>query len=445
MPSVTGKASCAMNIVDIICKKRDGGELSADEIAKIVISYVRGDVPDYQMSAWAMAVVLRGMTAAETAALTLQMLRSGLVLEWADGDRPRVDKHSTGGIGDKVSLVLVPLLACCDVYVPMLSGRGLAHTGGTLDKLEAIFGLRCDLSIAEIQDVCRRVGCVISGTTEQLVPADRKLYALRGVTGAVHSIPLITASIVSKKLAEGLDALALDVKWGSGALMKSIDDATALAESLVDTAVRLGLPCAALITDMNQPLGRTAGNTLELNEAIAALRGEGCGQLMELTIELATEVLAMVGQPKSRDEARNELLQAVSSGRAWETFCQMVSAQGGDLDAPRRLASIHDVLSPRSGFVSEIDAERLGGVIVKLGGGRGKLADSIDPSVGLEFFARLGDRVDAGQPLARVYAQPDAAAGAKAAVVRAFRIDDHYVKPPPLIAARIESSACPTS
>jgi len=254
-----------MNVVHLISRKRDGEELADYEIGALIDAYVQGDVPDYQMAAWAMAVYLRGMTVAETAALTEHMLHSGVTFSWPAGGRPKVDKHSTGGIGDKVSLPLAPLLACCDLDVPMISGRGLGATGGTLDKLESIPGFRTNLSTAEFQDICCRVGCVISGATEDLVPADRKLYALRDVTGTVPSIPLITASIMSKKLAEGLNALVLDVKFGSGAFMKTRTQAHELARSMVDTGRRMHVPTVALLTDMNQPLGRMAGNAVEVN------------------------------------------------------------------------------------------------------------------------------------------------------------------------------------
>ncbi|HYO24074.1 MAG TPA: thymidine phosphorylase, partial [Lacipirellulaceae bacterium] len=288
-----------MNPVWLIAKKRDGEELSDHEIAQFISGYARGDIPDYQMSAMAMAIYLRGMSTAETASLTDHMLASGARFTWPDDGVPRVDKHSTGGIGDKVSLPLAAMLACCGLQVPMISGRGLGATGGTLDKLEAIPGFRTDLSMEEFRDVCQRVGCVISGATADLVPADRKLYALRDVTATVPSIPLITASIMSKKLAEGLDALVLDVKWGSGAFMKTADQARELARSLVATGQRMGVATTALVTDMNQPLGRMAGNALEVNESYAALQGEGPADLMEATYALGAELLVSTGRAGS--------------------------------------------------------------------------------------------------------------------------------------------------
>ncbi len=426
-----------MNVVNIISKKRDGGELSVDEISSLIAGYVRGDVPDYQISAWAMAVYLRGMTVAETAALTECMLRSGATFTWPAGEAPKVDKHSTGGIGDKVSLVLAPLLACCDLQVPMISGRGLGATGGTLDKLEAIPGYRTDLTTAEMQDVTRRVGCVISGATADLVPADRKLYALRDVTGTVPSIPLITASIMSKKLAEGLDALVLDVKHGSGAFMKTLDEAKALARSMVDTGRRMGVPTVALVTDMNQPLGRLAGNAVEVNESVDSLAGDGPADMMEVTLQLGAELLVLTGREATNEAARLRLDAVIASGAGMEKFREMVATQGGDLDAPRPVAPAQDVASPRGGHVTTIDTEGLGRVIIELGGGRKKLGDALDLSVGLEMLVRLGDAVEAGQPLARVLAKPQAAAGVEADVLAAITIGDHCVDAPPLVVERI--------
>src|SRR3954470_3400052 len=426
-----------MNVVNIISKKRDGGELSADEIGSLIAGHVRGDVPDYQMSAWAMAVYLRGMTVAETAALTEHMLYSGVTFKWSAGEAPKVDKHSTGGIGDKVSLPLAPLLACCDLQVPMISGRGLGATGGTLDKLEAIPGFRTNLSTAEFQQVCRDVGCVISGATADLVPADRKLYALRDVTGTVPSIPLITDSIMSKKLAEGLDALVLDVKHGTGAFMKTLDDARALARSMVDTGKRMGVPTVALLTDMNQPLGRMAGNANEVNESVDALIGKGPADLMEVTLALGAELLVLAKRESSTTAARKHLEKAISSGAGLEKFREMVAAQGGDLDAPRPIAPAHEIGSPWAGYVVKIDTERLGYVVINLGGGRRELGDKLDLSVGFEMLVRLGDKVEAGQPLARIFAKPEAVAHVKRDLLASTPVGDEPVSRPPLIVERI--------
>jgi pyrimidine-nucleoside phosphorylase len=422
-----------MNVVTLISRKRDGGELSADEIGSLISGYVRGDVPDYQMSAWAMAVYLRGMTVAETAALTEHMLYSGVTFKWPAGEAPKVDKHSTGGIGDKVSLPLAPLLACCDLQVPMISGRGLGATGGTLDKLEAIPGFRTNLNTAQFQDVCRRVGCVISGATGDLVPADRKLYALRDVTGTVPSIPLITASIMSKKLAEGLDALVLDVKHGTGAFMKTLDDARLLARSMVDTGKRMGVPTTALLTDMNQPLGRMAGNAVEVNESVDALRGEAPSDLMEVTTELGAELLVLAKRESTKEAARKRLGRAIESGAGLEKFREMVAAQGGNLDAPRPVAPIQEVLSWRSGYVDSIDTEQIGRVIIELGGGRKQLGDALDLSVGLEMLVRLGDHIEEGQPLVRLFAEPDSANRVRSELLAAINIGDNRIDGPPLI------------
>jgi pyrimidine-nucleoside phosphorylase len=426
-----------MNVVSLISKKRDGHELTEDEIGSLIAGYVRGDVPDYQMAAWAMAVYLRGMTVAETAALTEHMLHSGVTFEWPDGESPKVDKHSTGGIGDKVSLPLAPLLACCDLQVPMISGRGLGATGGTLDKLEAIPGFRTNLNSAEFQQVCRDVGCVISGATADLVPADRKLYALRDVTGTVPSIPLITASIMSKKLAEGLDALVLDVKHGSGAFMKTLDDAKALAGSMVDTGNRMGVPTVALLTDMNQPLGRMAGNANEVNESVDALLGKGPADLMEVTLELGAELLVLAKRESTTAAARKRLEKAIISGAGLEKFREMVAAQGGDLDAPRPVAPAHEISSSCAGYVTAIDTERLGYVVINLGGGRRQLGDKLDLSVGFEMLVRLGDAVEPGQPLARVFAQADAVVHIKRDLLAAITIGDNRAAPPALIVERI--------
>jgi pyrimidine-nucleoside phosphorylase len=426
-----------LNVVQIISKKRDGGELSSEDIGALIGGYVRGEVPDYQMAAWAMAVYLCGMTVAETAALTEHMLHSGIVFEWPERELPVVDKHSTGGIGDKVSLPLAPLLACCDLQVPMISGRGLGATGGTLDKLESIPGFRTNLSTAEFQKVCRDVGCVISGATADLVPADRKLYALRDVTGTVPSIPLITASIMSKKLAEGLDALVLDVKHGSGAFMKTVGDARGLARSMVDTGRRMGVPTTALVTDMNQPLGRMAGNAVEVNESIATLRGEGPSDLVEVTLGLGAELLVLAGRESTPVAARNRLEKELASGAGLERFRQMVAAQGGDLDAPRPVAPAREIVSPRNGCVTAIDTERLGYVIIDLGGGRKQLGEQLNLTVGLEMLVRLGEMVDAGQPLLRVFAERQAADRLTLALLAAITIGDNRIEPPPLIVERI--------
>jgi len=397
-----------MNPVWTIAKKRDGAALTDAEIAHFVTGYTSGDIPDYQMSALAMAIYLRGMTTAETASLTKHMLASGATFQWPAEGAPKVDKHSTGGIGDKVSLLLAPMLACCGLQVPMISGRGLGATGGTLDKLESIPGFRTDLSMDEIREVVNAAGCVITGATADLVPADRKLYALRDVTATVPSIPLITASIMSKKLAEGLDALVLDVKFGSGAFMKTTQLARELAHALVATGNHMGVRTTALLTDMNQPLGRMVGNAVEVDEAVVALEGHGPSDLMEVTLALGAELLLSTGQTDTSKQARERLQKTIDTGTAREKLAEMVSAQRGDLDAPRPLAPRSEILATQSGYVASIDTEQLGQAVIALRGGRQKLGDALDHSTGFEMLVRLGDHVDTGQPLACVFAPSDA-------------------------------------
>lgn len=422
-----------MNPVRLIARKRDGGRLEPDELRAFVTAYARGDVPDYQMAAMAMAIFLRGLDEGETAALVAAMLDSGEVLVWPRGERLYVDKHSTGGIGDKTSLILSPLLAAEGLRVPMISGRGLGPTGGTLDKLESIPGFRAQLELPEFRRVVHDVGCVIAGATATLVPADRKLYALRDVTATVPSIPLITASIMSKKLAEGLDALVLDVKHGSGAFMKRLDDGRRLARGLVDVGRRMGVRTSALLTDMNQPLGRMIGNAVEVDESLDVLEGGGPADLVELTLALGAELLVDLGRAATAAEGREALRRKLASGEAREVFGRMVAAQGGDLDAPRPRAEPHEIAAPRDGYLSSIDVERLGYAVIELGGGRKQLTDRIDFGVGLEMLARLGERVERGQPLVRVFARPAHRQAADALLAESLHLADAPIPPPPLI------------
>jgi thymidine phosphorylase len=423
-----------MNPALIIAKKRDGLALSREEIAAFVQGFARGEIPDYQMAALAMAIYLRGMSAEETAALTDAMLASGQRLP----SRPRVDKHSTGGIGDKTSLILAPLMACCGLLVPMISGRGLGTTGGTLDKLEAIPGFRTNLSLAEIHDLTDRIGCVITGASDEIAPADKKLYALRDVTATVPSIPLITASIMSKKLAESLDALVLDVKFGSGAFMKSLDDARALARSLVDTGKRMGVKTTALLTHMHQPLGRMAGNLVEVHEAIAALEGRSPADLWECTRELGAELLLLTYRAATRDDARKMLDEVIASGRALSKFREMVAAQGGNLDQLPPLPASNDIVAEIDGHVLSINTELLGIVIIEMGGGRKVMTDPIDHAVGLEMLVRIGDRVTAGQPIVRLFGCGEKVEQVRGLIAAAITLSDQPVPPLPLIADRIE-------
>ncbi len=402
-------AAQTFRAIDVIRKKRDGGELSRDEIESLINAYTRGDIPDYQVSAWLMAVVLRGMTRAETAALTDAMLRSGEVLDLSSLPARKVDKHSTGGVGDKTSLVLAPLAAAAGVAVPMISGRGLGHTGGTLDKLESIPGFNVNLPVAEFRRVLEKCGCCMNGQTAEIAPADRKLYALRDVTGTVESPYLICASIMSKKLAEGIDALLLDVKTGSGAFMKNKKDAAFLAELMVETGERMGKQVVALITDMDQPLGCMIGNALEVVEVVEVLRGKGPEDLRQLCLELAGWMLCLGGVSATVAEGEKRSEELIASGKALDRFRQMVELQGGDpraIDDPKKLPQAQrtmTVSSPRSGYLTSLQCEQVGTACVILGGGRERKEDSVDPAVGIVLHKKVGDRVAAGETLATIH------------------------------------------
>jgi pyrimidine-nucleoside phosphorylase len=402
--------------IDVIRKKRDGVELSRVEIEGLVNAYTEGSIPDYQVSAWLMAVVLKGMTRPETAALTDAMLHSGDVLDLSSLPRRKVDKHSTGGVGDKTSLVLAPLAAAAGVAVPMISGRGLGHTGGTLDKLESIPGFNVNLSVAEFRRVLEICGCAMIGQTAEIAPADRKLYALRDVTGTVESPYLICASIMSKKLAEGIDALVLDVKTGSGAFMKSEKDAAFLAELMVETGERMGKRVVALITDMDQPLGNMIGNALEVVEVIEILRGGGPEDLRELCLELAGWMLHLGGVSKTVAEGKRESAKLISSGHALERFRQMVELQGGDarvIDDVKRLPQAQhtvQVPSTKTGYLTSMQCEQIGTACVILGGGRERKEDAVDPAVGIVLHKKVGERVAAGEAIATIYYNGEARA-----------------------------------
>lgn len=392
----------------ILAKKRDGQELSESEIQFLIRGFVQHTVADYQMTAFAMAVFFRGMTASETVALTLAMLESGDRLPRTstnnfNNDKPRVDKHSTGGLGDKVSLILAPLLACHEVVVPMVSGRGLGLTGGTLDKLESIPGFKFHLDDEQRDRQLDSIGCFIIGASDRIAPADRALYSLRDVTATVESIPLITASILSKKLAASLDRLVMDIKVGSAAFMKDRQQATALANALVQTGAKAGLPTTAILTDMDQPLGRAVGNAIEVNETLMCLEGGGPTEVNQLTVELCAHALVDSKQSQNLAEARVLLWKSIHSGAAKERFYKMIAAQGGSIAGPLPLAPAIQVVSDSSGFVESFDCERLGRCVVEMGGGRRRADDSIDPAVGLEVLVRIGEKVDRGQPLITIY------------------------------------------
>jgi pyrimidine-nucleoside phosphorylase len=429
-----------MRAVDLIRRKRDSGELTSEEIHQLIVAYTRGDVPDYQMSAWLMAVVLQGMTRAEIAALTEAMLHSGSVLDFSGLAGRKVDKHSTGGVGDKTSLVIAPIVAAGGLKVPMISGRGLGHSGGTLDKLESIPGFNVNLSLSEFRRVLETCGCALIGQTAEIAPADKKVYALRDVTGTVESPALICASIMSKKLAEGIDALALDVKTGSGAFMKNLDDAAGLAELLVETGKRMGKRVVALLTDMNQPLGGTAGNAMEVAESIEVLSGGGPADLSELCLELAAWMFFLGERVKTVEEGKKLAADLIASGAARKKFREIVGLQGGDasaIDDPARLpyaCHMLDVCSPAAGYVASIQCEQLGVAGVVLGGGREKKEDKIDPAVGLRFHKRIGDRVERGEPLCTLHYNADARLGeAKRLVESAYSIAHELASVPPLV------------
>jgi thymidine phosphorylase len=431
-----------MSIAEIIRAKRDGGTLPAADIDRMVRAITDESASEGQVAAFAMAVFLRGMQTAETVALTEAMMRSGTRLDWPEGP-PIVDKHSTGGVGDKVSLMLAPMVAACGGRVPMISGRGLGHTGGTLDKLEAIPGYDATPGLDRFRQVVAEAGCAIIGQTADLAPADRRLYAIRDVTATVESIPLITASILSKKLAAGLDALVMDVKTGSGAFAARRDMARDLARSIVSVANGAGVRTAALITDMDQVLGTTAGNAVEVREAVAYLNGTREPRLHEVTMALAARLLCLGGLADDDAAARANLQAALDDGRAAEHFQRMVAALGGPADfvenADRYLPAAPVTLpvpAPAAGNVAAMDARAVGLAIVRLGGGRQRPTDSVDHRVGLTEVIGLGTKVSSGEPLALVHAADDAGAAAcVAAVQAAVRIGDAPAVPPPVLEA----------
>jgi pyrimidine-nucleoside phosphorylase/thymidine phosphorylase len=398
-----------MHVTDLIRRKRDGGELQREEIEFLINGYTRDAIPDYQMSAWLMAVVIRGMTRAELAALTESMLNSGQVLDLSELPAPKVDKHSTGGVGDKTSLVLAPVAAAGGLFVPMISGRGLGHTGGTLDKLESIPGFNVNLSVAEFRRVMAQCGAGMIGQTAEIAPADKRIYALRDVTGTVESPYLICASIMSKKLAEGIDALVLDVKTGSGAFMKSEKDAAFLAELMVETGQRLGKRIVALITDMDQPLGRAVGNANEVAECIDVLNGKGPDDLRELCLALSAWMFLLGKRVATVEEGRKLAEDLIASGKAREKFREMIRLQGGNpavMDNPALLPQAKhqaDIASPSAGYVASMMCEQIGTACVLLGGGREKKEDSVDPAVGIMVHKKPGDKVFVGEPLCTVY------------------------------------------
>ncbi|HEV7992315.1 MAG TPA: thymidine phosphorylase [Gemmatimonadaceae bacterium] len=428
----------------LIERKRDGGRLDAGELRALANAYAAGHVPDYQMAAFLMACFLRGLDRAETHALTEAMLRSGESLDLAYLGRPRIDKHSTGGVGDKVSIVLAPLIASLGVAVPMMSGRGLGHTGGTLDKLESIPGFETALTLAQARSQLETLNCALLGQTAEIAPADRKMYALRDATGTVESIPLIAASIMSKKLAEGLTGLVLDVKRGSGAFLPELERGLELAATMIELGADHGCPVVALITAMDRPLGRACGNALEVEESIAALRGEGPPDLMSVTYALGAEMLVLAEVATDHEAARRMMEVAIGTGRAAEHFQKIIEAQGGNpavVDDPALLPQSREVelfSAPRRGFVARVEPRVVGRGITALGGGRTTMDDKLDLSVGFVITARPGDWVEQGEPLATIFARDRFGVESGRATLRsAILIADEADPPLPLVSHRV--------
>ncbi len=433
-----------MRMVEIIEKKRDAHPLTAEEIEFFVHGYTAGEIPDYQASAFLMAIMLRGMSDAEARALTLAMAYSGEVLDLKDVASPVVDKHSTGGVGDKVSLIIAPTVAACGLPVGKMSGRGLGFSGGTLDKLESIPGFRCDLTVPEFKAQLRDIGLVLTGQSANLAPADGKLYALRDVSGTVPSLPLIVASIMSKKIAAGADAIVLDVKVGSGAFMKTLPEAEALAEGMVRIGHEVGRKVTALISDMNQPLGWAVGNAIEVREAVAALHEGGPLDLREHCLAAAGEMLYLGGQAPTAEAGIEMAAEAIRSGAAWSKLRQMISAQGGDvsfIDEPDRLpqaALIEAVPAPCSGYLAAVQTDEIGMTVVALGGGREKKEDPVDHAVGLLVHYKVGEWVEAGTPLFTIHANDaEKQAAARARALATFTFSDAPVDPLPLFYRRV--------
>jgi len=431
----------------LIERKRDGGRLEPGEWRALSLAYAAGHVPDYLMAAFLMACFLRGLDREETAALTEAMLASGDRLELSSLGRPRIDKHSTGGVGDKVSLVLAPLISSLGVAVPMMSGRGLAHTGGTLDKLESIPGFRTDLTLAQAKHQLGELSCALIGQTKEIAPVDKKLYALRSATATVESIPLIAASIMSKKLAEGLTGLVLDIKRGSGAFLPELERCLELADVMIKLGADHGCPTIALVTAMDRPLGRACGNALEVEESILTLKGEGPPDLLEVTYALGAEMLVLAGVARDVDAARREMEKSIGTGRAAEQFARIIEAQGGNpgvVEDPAVLPQARECeifTAPRRGFVARVEPKTIGRGIVALGGGRATMEDQIDPSVGFVITARPGDWVELGEPLATVFAHDRAGVETGRQALRsAIQIADEADPPLPLVSHRVSAA-----
>lgn len=434
-----------MHVIEIIEKKRDNQNLHKTELNYLIDKYLDGIVPDYQMSAFLMATCINSLSDEETAWLTDAMLHSGKVFTH-DKTKPLIDKHSTGGVGDKTSIPLAPAVAACGLGVPMISGRGLSHTGGTLDKLEAIPGFRCDLTSEEYEEQVKNIGCVITGQTKEIVPADKMLYALRDVTGTVGSIPLIASSIMSKKLAEGIDGLVLDVKFGSGAFMKDVDSAHLLASKMVGIGAHMGTKVTARLTNMDQPLGTMIGNALEIKESIEILHGRGPDDTRLMIIELGAEMLMLGNIASSLEEGRNLMDESLTSGRAFSKFIEMVKAQGGDeafVREPERLKVAPEKIfinAESSGYLASINSRLLGMALQLLGGGRMALTDLINHSVGIEMLAKIGDQIEQGQPICIIYADQKGIEEAILKVKQALNIAHRPLDKPILFQGRISTN-----
>lgn len=428
-----------MRFVDTLEKKRNGEELTTEEIESFVQGYTEGTIPDYQASAFLMAIYFQGMTPREQGDLTQAMARSGDVLDLSLIDGVKVDKHSTGGVGDTTTLILVPLVAACGVPVAKMSGRGLGHTGGTLDKLEAIPGFHIERTEREFIEQVNTIGAAVIGQTGNLAPADKKLYALRDVTATVNSIPLIASSIMSKKIASGADAIVLDVKVGDGAFMKTKEEAEELARAMVAIGEAVGRHTSAVISNMDEPLGRAVGNALEVQEAIDTLRGEGPADLTELSIQLGGRMLVAGQRVDTVEEGRLRIREAMDSGRALDVFRQLIEAQGGDASVVDDFSLFaqadyeEDVLAKRDGYVTHIVANEIGLASMKLGAGRATKDDQIDPAVGIVLHKKVGDAVCQGEPIATVYAQSEHVAPSVAQIEQAYTIGDERIEPKPLL------------
>ena len=433
-----------MLYVELIRKKRDGERLSDEELKALIEAYTAGDMPEYQMAAFLMAVYFRSMEAEELSTWTEAMLHSGEVLDLSAIEGTKVDKHSTGGVGDKVSLILAPLAAAAGLKVPMISGRGLGHTGGTLDKLESIPGFDVNQTVERFKELVDDYGLGLIGQTEEIAPADKELYALRDVTGTVECIPLIASSIMSKKLAEGIDSLVLDVKVGSGAFMKEVEQARELAQTMIDIGAAMDRPVRALVTDMDQPLGYAVGNSLEVMESVETLRGQGPEDLTKVTVELVLEMLDVAGKVDDREASRKKLYGLLEDGTALQVFADIIEAQGGDAsvceDFSRLPTAEHQVAfeASTSGVIQAIDAQQVGIAALELGAGRRKKEDDIDPAVGLVFKAKRGDAVEGGDTILEIhYSEGGDVEGAKRRLEAAIEIGEGQVEAPPLILERL--------